>query len=194
MTEAPRLRICIVYDCLFPYTLGGAERWCRNLAERLAAEGHSVTYLTLRQWDVGERGEIPGVEVVAVGPRLSLYGPDGARRILPPLIFGLGVFWHLLRRGRAYDVLHTASFPYFSLLAAALLQTGQHDAARGVAVNQLQQRRDVFHARLANFERNARRGMLDDRVRREAANHGTSPVARREPLWYPPVRGRKGRR
>ena len=48
------MRICIVYDCLFPYTVGGAERWYRNLAERLAADGHEVTYLTLRQWDRGE--------------------------------------------------------------------------------------------------------------------------------------------
>ena len=38
-----------------PYTVGGAERWYRSLAERLAREGHDVTYLTLRQWDRGER-------------------------------------------------------------------------------------------------------------------------------------------
>jgi glycosyltransferase involved in cell wall biosynthesis len=42
------------------------------------------------------------------------------RRILPPLVFGAGVFWHLLRR--RYDVVHTASFPYFSLLAAGALR------------------------------------------------------------------------
>jgi glycosyltransferase involved in cell wall biosynthesis len=35
-------------------------------------------------------------------------------------VFGAGVFWHLLRHGDRYDVIHTASFPYFSLLAAAL--------------------------------------------------------------------------
>ena len=34
-------------------------------------------------------------------------------------MFGAGVLWHLLRHGRRYDVVHTASFPYFSLLAAA---------------------------------------------------------------------------
>jgi glycosyltransferase involved in cell wall biosynthesis len=113
------MRICVVYDCLFPYTVGGAERWYRNLAERLAAAGHEVSYLTLRQWPRGERGEIPGVRVVAVGPRMALYAPGGRRRILPPLVFGAGVLWHLLRRGRRYDVVHTASFPYFSLLAAA---------------------------------------------------------------------------
>ncbi len=33
---------------------------------------------------------------------------------------GLGVFLHLLRHGRRYDVVHGASFPYFSVLAAWL--------------------------------------------------------------------------
>jgi len=116
------MRICLVYDCLFPYTVGGAERWYRNLGERLAAEGHDVTYLTLRQWPRGDRGEVPGVRVVAVGPRMGLYTTAGRRRILPPLVFGVGVMWHLGLRGRRYDVVHTASFPYFSLLAAAAVR------------------------------------------------------------------------
>jgi glycosyltransferase involved in cell wall biosynthesis len=114
------VRICLIYDCLFPYTVGGAERWYRNLAQRLAADGHEVTYLTLRQWDRGERGEIPGVRVLAAGPRMALYGGEGQRRVAPPIVFGAGVLWHLLRHGSSYDVVHTASFPYFSLLAAAV--------------------------------------------------------------------------
>jgi len=114
------MRICLVYDCLFPYTVGGAERWYRNLAERLAAEGHEVTYLTLRQWDRGAQLDLdPRVRVVAAGPRMELY-TGGRRRILPPLVFGAGVLWHLLRHGRRYDAVHTCAFPYFSLLAAAL--------------------------------------------------------------------------
>lgn len=116
------MRVCVVYDCLFPHTVGGAERWYRNLAERLAAAGHEVTYLTLCQWDEGEEPDLDGVEVVAVAPRMALYGADGNRRIAPPLAFGAGVLWHLLRRGRRYDVVHTASFPYFSLLAAGLVR------------------------------------------------------------------------
>ena len=111
-------RICVVYDCLFPYTVGGAERWYRNLAERLVAAGHEVTYLTLRQWDRDTRPDLEGVSVTAVGPRLGLYTDTGRRRIWPPLVFGAGVLIHLLRHGRRYDVVHTASFPYFSLLAA----------------------------------------------------------------------------
>ena len=118
------VRVCVVYDCLFPYTVGGAERWYRNLAERLAAEGHEVTYVTLRQWDRSETADLAGgrARVVSVGPRMSLYTQDGRRRMLPPLVFGLGVFWHLLLHGRRYDVVHTASFPYFSLLAAGALR------------------------------------------------------------------------
>ena len=117
------MRICVIYDCLYPYTVGGGERWYRNLAERLAAEGHEVTYLTLRQWKRGRQVEIDGgVRVVTAGPRMALYTADGRRRILPPLVFGLGVFWHLLRHGRRYDVVDTCSFPYFSLLAAAALR------------------------------------------------------------------------
>jgi glycosyltransferase involved in cell wall biosynthesis len=115
------MRICLVYDCLYPYTVGGAERWYRNLGERLAAEGHDVTLVTLRQWPRGERAEVEGVRVVTAGPRMELY-VEGRRRVLPPLVFGAGVLWHLLAHGGRYDVVHTASFPYFSLLAAALVR------------------------------------------------------------------------
>ena len=48
-----RVQVCIVYDCLFPYTVGGAERWYRNLAERLAAER--------------ARGHVPDAAAVGAG-------------------------------------------------------------------------------------------------------------------------------
>lgn len=117
------MRILLVYDCLYPHTVGGAERWYRGLAERLAEEGHEVSYLTLRQWPRGERAQIdPRVRVVVGGPRMPLYTAGGRRRIVPPLVFGAGVLWHLLRYGGRYEVVHTCSFPYFPLLAAALVR------------------------------------------------------------------------
>jgi glycosyltransferase involved in cell wall biosynthesis len=116
------MRICLIYDCLYPHTVGGAERWYRNLAERLAADGHEVTYLTRRQWSRGTDPGVPGVKVIAVAPELALYTESGRRTITEPLVFGLGTLVHLLFRGRRYDVVHTASFPYFHLLTAALLR------------------------------------------------------------------------
>jgi glycosyltransferase involved in cell wall biosynthesis len=115
------VRICIVYDCLYPNTIGGAERWYRNLAQRLAGEGHDVSYLTLRQWETGDEPRLDGVRVIPVGPRMKLYA-GGRRRIGPPVVFGIGVLRHLTRHGSRYDVVHTASFPYFSLLAAGVVR------------------------------------------------------------------------
>jgi len=115
------VRICLVYDLIYPQAVGGAERWYRNVALRLADDGHDVTYLTMRNWDASEPPDLPRVQVVAVARQMPLY-TDGRRRILPALVFGLGVLWHLLRHGRRYDVVHTASFPYFSLLAAAVVR------------------------------------------------------------------------
>jgi glycosyltransferase involved in cell wall biosynthesis len=115
------VQICLVYDLLYPHTVGGAERWYRNLALRLADDGHAVTYVTMRNWDFTEEPDLRGVRVVAVAGRMPLY-VSGRRRILPALVFGLGVLWYLIRHGRRYDVVHTASFPYFSLLAAAFVR------------------------------------------------------------------------
>jgi glycosyltransferase involved in cell wall biosynthesis len=109
------MRIALIYDCLFPNTIGGAERWYRNVAERLDGP-HSVTYLTRRQW--GEEGPETSFETLAVGPGGGLYTASGNRTIGAPLRFGWGVFWHLLRHGGRYDAVHTASFPYFSVLGA----------------------------------------------------------------------------
>ena len=53
--------------------------------------GHEVTYLTLRQWPEGDDAGVPGVRVVAVGPRhgavrATAGGGSGRRSV-----FGLGV-------------------------------------------------------------------------------------------------------
>ncbi|MGI8632897.1 MAG: glycosyltransferase family 4 protein [Solirubrobacterales bacterium] len=112
----------MIYDCLFPHTVGGAERWYRDVAEQLA-DGHEVTYITRRQWPAGELPDGPaGSRVVALAGDDELYSQDGSRAMLPPVRFGLGVLGHLLRHRHRYDVIHTASFPYFPLLAAVLVR------------------------------------------------------------------------
>ena len=129
------MRICLVYDCLYPHTVGGAERWYRALAEALDQAGHEVTYLTRRQWPEGERPDSPqGTRVIAVSPGGPLYTSDGRRSIGSPLRFGAGVLRHLAVHGDRYDAVHAASFPYFSLLAAAAARAGREGGAfRGSA-------------------------------------------------------------
>jgi glycosyltransferase involved in cell wall biosynthesis len=112
------LRICLVYDHLFPQTIGGAERWLRDLALRLAQAGHEVTYLTMTHWRRDDPPALAGVRVLGLTDPGRVY--DEERRTLgPPVRFGVAVWRHLARHGRRYDVVHTAAFPYFPLLAAA---------------------------------------------------------------------------
>jgi glycosyltransferase involved in cell wall biosynthesis len=109
------MRICLVFDCLYPHTVGGAERWYRNLAESVARRGHTVTYLTLLQWDPDTGPGVPNVDVVAVAGRAELYA-QGRRSIGAQLRFAFGVFRHLLVHGGRYDVVQTPAL-HLSLLA-----------------------------------------------------------------------------
>jgi glycosyltransferase involved in cell wall biosynthesis len=109
------VRVCLVFDCLYPHSVGGAERWYRNLAERLAAQGTEVSYLTMLQWDPDAGADVPNVEVLAVAPRMNLY-VNGRRSIRTQIRFSLGVFRHLVLHGRRYDVVQTPAL-HASLLA-----------------------------------------------------------------------------
>ena len=108
------MRVCLVFDCLYPHSVGGGERWYRAVADGISRRGYDVTYLTLRQW--GPAGpDVPGVTVIAVGGNLELYA-GGRRSIGAQLRFALGVFRHLARHGGQYDVVQTPAL-HLSLLA-----------------------------------------------------------------------------
>ena len=164
------MRIALVYDCLYPWTVGGAERWMRALAEALAAAGHDVTYLTRRQWEPGAEPRIPGVRVVAVSPAEPLYGPDGTRTIGEPLRFGRGVTGHLLRHRGRYDVVHSCSFPYFSVLGAAA-------ALRGTGVPLFVDWFEVWSPEYWNAYLGGLRGRVGGLVQRACARVPQQPFA-----------------
>ena len=65
------MRICLVYDCLFPHTVGGAERWYRRLGR--ASGRRRPRRLPTSHCASGNAGDDPGVagvDVRAVGPRM----------------------------------------------------------------------------------------------------------------------------
>ncbi|WP_215815232.1 glycosyltransferase family 4 protein [Pimelobacter sp. 30-1] len=113
------MRIAIAYDCLYPWTLGGGERQYRAFAEELAARGHTVTYLTRRQWD-GAAPDLDGVRVRAVAGRAELYDDAGARRLGPALGYALALLTHLLRARHRYDVVLVSALPATNVPAARL--------------------------------------------------------------------------
>jgi len=111
-----------VYDCLYPHTIGGFERFYRDLAERLARH-HEVTYLTRRQWSRAELPNRPvGVRLIAFSCGRELYTTSGRRRVLPPICFGIAVLAHLVRNLHRYDVVQSCSFPYFPMLSCGVVR------------------------------------------------------------------------
>lgn len=112
------MRVCLVYDHIYPATIGGGERWMHDLAKALVNAGHDVTYVTMRHWD-DTAPSLEGVAVVGLVPAGTVYA-DGRRSLGPPLRFGVAVARYLLRHGSRFDVVHTAAFPFFPMLAAGL--------------------------------------------------------------------------
>jgi glycosyltransferase involved in cell wall biosynthesis len=110
------MRIALVYDRLYPQNIGGLERYYDALARGLA-DSHKVSYIT-RSVDTEDPPGFRPYRVVKVAPNSPFYSARGNRRIWPTVRFGLGVFVHLLRHGRDYDIVQSASFPFFSVIAA----------------------------------------------------------------------------
>jgi glycosyltransferase involved in cell wall biosynthesis len=118
------VRVALIYDCLYPLTIGGGERWYRFLADALVDAGASVTYLTRRQWDESEPPRLPGIDVVAVSRRDDLYDDRGVRRLAPGLRFGAGVFRYLVRHRQEFQVVQLANFPFWSMVGARAALAG----------------------------------------------------------------------
>jgi glycosyltransferase involved in cell wall biosynthesis len=113
------MKIALVYDRLYPQNIGGLERYYDALARGLA-DANSVSYITRSVDPEGPPVGRRPYRVVTVAPNSPYYSSRGNRRIWPTVRFGFGVFVHLLRHGRDYDVVQSASFPFFSVLAARL--------------------------------------------------------------------------
>ncbi|NDC62961.1 MAG: glycosyltransferase family 1 protein [Planctomycetia bacterium] len=109
------LRILLVYDCLYPASLGGVEYRNHCLARALAARGHHVG---LAGWgDASADGLPAGVVVVRLPYAAGLHGRDGKRGILPTLRFAAAM---LRLDVAAYDVVETANIPYLHVFLLAM--------------------------------------------------------------------------
>src|SRR5262245_61255928 len=116
MTESP-LRIAFVYDALFPYVKGGAERRYHELARRLSPR-HDVHMVSWTWWDGQPDPSLDGLTLHGVGRPPDLYGTDGKRTIREAASFSVRALPVLLR-GK-WDVIDCSATPYLPLISTAL--------------------------------------------------------------------------
>lgn len=119
--DARRLRIAFVYDALYPYVSGGAERRFHELGTRLAAR-HDIHFFSWQYWAAPHSRAQPevrgGITYHSVGPARPFYGDDGKRTIRESMAFAARLLPSLGRWG--FDVVDASATPYLPIYGAWL--------------------------------------------------------------------------
>lgn len=114
------MRICFVYDMIYPYSKGGGEKRFHELARRLAPR-HEVHWLGLKLWDgPSTLTTEDGITLHGVAPPPgAVYVANGRRALLEPVWFGALLLQH--PGLRQVDIIDCSSFPFFSIFSVSLL-------------------------------------------------------------------------
>jgi glycosyltransferase involved in cell wall biosynthesis len=117
------MKIALVYDALYPFTTGGAEKRYYELARRLAAR-HEVHFVSWRHWEGAPRMQMGDLTYHGVGKPFAFYGKDGKRRISE----AIGFAGHLLKAfpRERFDVVDCSTLPYFPAYACHLISRSRH--------------------------------------------------------------------
>lgn len=108
------MNVLLLYDCIYPRSVGGVEHRNHELARALAARGHRVT---LAGFAEAPSAPAPGVEILPVGLPGRLYTASGKRSTGEAARLARSVLRLDLRR---FDVIETANIPYAHLPPLAL--------------------------------------------------------------------------
>ena len=111
------MRIALVYDAIYPWATGGAERRFAEIGRRLATH-HEVHLVGWQWWDGPARVERDGMILHGLGRAPALYGSDGKRTVREAVGFTARLLPFLLRH--RFDVVDCSATPYLPPYAAAI--------------------------------------------------------------------------
>ncbi len=109
------MKIAFVYDAVYPWIKGGAEKRIYELGKRLAEKGNEVHVFGVKWWEGDDRIENEGIMVHGVCEARELY-VNGRRSISEAVIFSIKLLPHLIRED--FDIIDVSAFPYFSCFSA----------------------------------------------------------------------------
>lgn len=114
------MKIAFVYDAVYPWIKGGAEKRVYELARRLASMGHEVHWYGVGWWwpeNESHDIELDGIKLHGVCKPMELY--DGDRRSIKEAIyFAMMLFPRLY--GKNFDIIDCQGFPFFSCFTAKM--------------------------------------------------------------------------
>ncbi|WP_406657574.1 glycosyltransferase family 4 protein [Methanolobus sp. ZRKC2] len=105
------MKIAFVYDAVYPWVKGGAEKRIYEIGKRLVERGHEVHLFGMKWWEGEDIIELEGMILHGVCKSGKLY-TNGRRSIIQALIFSISLFRPLLKE--KFDIIDVSVFPYFS--------------------------------------------------------------------------------
>jgi L-malate glycosyltransferase len=116
------MKIALVYDVIYPYVKGGAEKRLWEIGTRLASRGHDVHLFGMKFWEGPARIEREGVHLHGVCQPVGLYS-GGRRSIREAVWFSLHLVLPLMRE--RCDLIDCQQFPYLSGISAKIVASAQ---------------------------------------------------------------------
>jgi glycosyltransferase involved in cell wall biosynthesis len=116
--QVSELKIAYVYDAVYPWVKGGAEKRIYELSRRLAARGHEVHCYGMKWWPGEDEILKDNVHLHGICPPMPLY-VYGKRSISEAAFFA----GKLLSLRTNCDVIDCQNFPYLSCFSAKLLSS-----------------------------------------------------------------------
>ncbi|MEA2000234.1 MAG: glycosyltransferase family 4 protein [Euryarchaeota archaeon] len=111
------MKIAYVYDVIYPYVIGGAEKRVWEISKRLAKNGHEVHIFGMKYWDGGAVLMKEGVYLHGVGKPKELY-VDGRRSIHFAISFATKLLPSLIKED--YDIIDSQEFSYLPCFSAKI--------------------------------------------------------------------------
>jgi len=111
------MKLAIIYDMLYPYSIGGAEIRNYHFARELSKKGHEVHLFGVKLWEGKDAIKKDGLYYHGVCRYKQKYKFNGKRSIFEPLYFSYKLFFYFLNSKQDFDIIDCASFPYFPVFA-----------------------------------------------------------------------------
>lgn len=105
------MKIAIVYDAVYPYIKGGAEKRIYDVA-RILSKNHEVHLFGMKYWDGENTLKVGDIYLHGVCNSISLYNKKGGRSLVQPFYFSLYLLMALKKFD--FDLIECQNFPYIS--------------------------------------------------------------------------------
>lgn len=112
------MKIAFVYDAVYPWVKGGAEKRIYELGRRLAVQGDDVHLFGLKWWQGEDIILHEGMVLHGVSAARELYAGD-RRSISEAIIFASSLYSGLMRE--KFDLIDVSVFPYFPCFTVKLV-------------------------------------------------------------------------